>query len=505
MSRRGVWMMALAVVFGVACNSNDGGVSDGAVGDVVRGFEVGVDAMGPDGAPPPDGASADGPVPDGPVPDMSQPPDGGAPDAIPPPLSRGMKWVRQNPMFISGLTVTMGAPTAAAVSDYFSVFKATAVHLWQKGLPTAMDGWRLHGGATTRWVSWLKDDGTSIDGNKVIGGYPAGVPGRIGYQIGDEPPDMAHLKQIEVGVNAARGVDPDALVYVNFSYKANDIQQQLTYYAQMDADVVSYDSYTQGNKAYYRLDMFRQAGLKQGRPYWRYINAYFDKPPGGKTITESDMRWDAFSGLVYGYTGHTWFLYQIYNNNQLSPAFFDAGDSFAAAKTFRYALAAQINQELLNLGRCITQLTSTDVRYTPSVPLLTPQGTKPWQVGAGGDPYLVGLAPAPGQLLLDILVGFFVDDKGERYVMVQNVRHESGSWPIDNDNNGTFRLTFDFGKAPSGLDQTQVLGLDRVTGKVQALALTPLSGGKAQLDVTLAAGNPVLFKYATGVPFALGP
>ena len=36
------------------------------------------------------------------------------------------------------------------------------------------------------------------------------------------------------------------------------------------------------------------------------------------------------------------------------------------------------------------------------------------------------------------------------------------------------------------------------------VGLTSLGGGKAQLDVTLAAGDPFLFKLATGKPFALG-
>jgi hypothetical protein len=54
------------------------------------------------------------------------------------------------------------------------------------------------------------------------------------------------------------------------------------------------------------------------------------------------------------------------------------------------------------------------------------------------------------------------------------------------------------------VDKTKLLSLDKSTGKVTALPLTGLGGNKARRSVTLAAGDPVLFKYATGAPFALG-
>ena len=63
------------------------------------------------------------------------------------------------------------------------------------------------------------------------------------------------------------------------------------------------------------------------------------------------------------------------------------------------------------------------------------------------------------------------------YVMVQNVRHKNGDFPINNASAGTIRLTFDFSKA----------SVD------------------AYLDATLAAGDALLFKYDTGAAFALQP
>jgi hypothetical protein len=496
---------SLLVALLTACTGNGNG--SGTDAPLVPDAGPRVEASLLDGPPAPDGPAADASAPPDATTDATTadltPTDSTSPDAALP-LSRGLKWVRNNKMFISGLTVTMGAPPTNAVADYHNMFNASAVHLWQKGLPTAINGWMQYGGAGTRWVSWVRDDGTSHDVNKVIGGLTANPVGRIGYQVGDEPATVAALKTIEAGVNAVRKADPNALVYVNFSCHANDILQQLSYYKQMDADVVSYDYYSQKNKTYREMNMFRLAGLQQGRPYWRYMNSYFTVPPGKKSLTESDLRWDAFSGLVFGYTGHTWFLYQVYGDG-LFPAFFNAAKSFGATKTPLYLVAAKINKEMANLGRAITQLTSTDVRYTPSIGLLQPLGTQSWKAGAGKDPYLAGLIAAPGQPLLDSLAGFFRDDAGEIYVMVQNVRHLNGDWPIDSDKDGTLRLTFDFSTAPASLDKTKLLSLDKVTGKVVSLPLTALGGGKMQYDAKLAAGDALLFKYASGKPFVLGP
>jgi hypothetical protein len=405
-------------------------------------------------------------------------------------------------MFISGLTVAMGAPPADFVNEYFDGFHANAVHLWQDGLPTEMDGWAAVGRQDFRFVSWVLNNGTSIDGGQLAGGYPANPPGRIGYQIGDEPRTWQHLMQIETGFEALRAHDPDALLILNFSFLAEQITEMLQYYGeQIDGDIVSYDHYTRSNSSYENLERFRRAGLDHEMPYWRYVKSYLGEP--GDAISESDMRWDAFSGLVYGYTGHTWFLYQIAINPDLDPALFVIENQFDAQKTSLWAVGAQINVEMANLGRAITQLTSTDVRYIPTLDFYLPPGTTAWEPGAGGDPYITSLDKAPGELLLEILAGFFLDDAGELYVMVQNVRHDHGDFPVNNSNPGTIQIVFDFSSAPQGFDKTLVVSLNKLTGQVEEIPLTSSQGDQGTLDLTLDAGDPFLFKYATGAPFAL--
>jgi len=175
---------------------------------------------------------------------------------------------------------------------------------------------------------------------------------------------------------------------------------------------------------------------------------------------------------------------------------------YASAKTSLWAVVAQINVELINLGRAVTQLTSTDVRYRASFSYTQPEGTQAWSAGAGDDPYLSGAAAGSGNLLFEFLIGFFVDDAGEHYLMLQNVRHDHGDWPCNNTDSGTARLTFDFSGAPGNVQRDHGQSLDKLTGNVVDVVFTSVQGDQATLDVQLAAGDVFLFKYATGATFA---
>ncbi len=420
----------------------------------------------------------------------------------PPPMTRGLKWVRNNPMFISALTVAMGNPPSDFVNEYFNRFNANAVHLWQNGLPEEMDAWKKAGNRRFRFVSWVLPDGTSEHNRELIGGYPADKKGRIGYQIGDEPRTMNEFLNYQTGFASIRKHDPDALLILNFSFMAPEINRMLEYYGEnMDGDVISHDVYTWTNSIHKHLAKFRRAGLRYNQPYWRYLTGYFSGTDD--VMSKSDLRWEAFTGLVYGFTGHTWFVYQIIQHNDVDPAFFKYSDSFNAPKTRYWGYVAQINKELAHLGRAITQMLSTDVRYVPATQYYTPPNTFRWSAGAGSDPYITQIVPAPDNNLLEILIGFFRDDSGEFYTMVQNVRHTHGDFPTNNSDPGTIRISFNFENAPDGFDPSRVLSLDKMSGKVKSVPLTHQDGELGYLDIRLAAGDPFLFKYATGVPFAL--
>ncbi|MFH1808318.1 MAG: hypothetical protein ABIJ09_06230 [Pseudomonadota bacterium] len=495
--------------------ATDSGRADVPATDVARDSASAPDRSTPLDAAVPDLAPGDLGQPDlivasdGSMPDTSPDaagPDASSADAAMPPRSRALQWVRDNPMFISGLTVVMAAPPADFVHAYFDGFHATAVHLWQTGLPDEQAGWAAAGRSDLRWLSWLNQAGNSSANGQLLGGLTTPPAGRIGYQLWDEPGDYAEFLSMRAGFDAVRGADPGALIVMNHMSGADEVERMCDeYLGNWGGDILSYDAYTRSNSAYGKLALFRERALAHGAPYWRYLKSYY-AADGDDPLDASDLRWDAFSGAVYGYTGHTWFLYQIEPTNpDLVPAFFSIKGDFSSATTAEWANAAQLNTELAHLGRALVLLTSTDVRYQSTWAVTQPAGTSAWSAGAGQDPFLSALEPAPGNSFLELLVGFFVDDAGETYAMVQNVRHAHGDWPIDSNNPGTARLEFDFSSAPVTVDRSTLLQLEQATGNVVEKSLTPIDGNHSRLDVRLAAGDVFFFKYKTGQPFVLQP
>jgi hypothetical protein len=88
---------------------------------------------------------------------------------------------------------------------------------------------------------------------------------------------------------------------------------------------------------------------------------------------------------------------------------------------------------------------------------------------------------------LDVVVGSFVDDAGERYWAVQNARHPGADFPSASSAAGTVHLAF----AP-GVTRLIALGA----------TLVPIDVVDGAVDVELDAGDVMLFKVDTGAPFA---
>ena len=422
----------------------------------------------------------------------------------PPPLDRVWRSLRAAPPFVSGLMLVDGPPPRTFVDDYFDKFNATAVHFWESGLPRQLADWEASGRPGLRFFSWLDEDGRSRDGGQVLGGIGPARPGRVGFQIGDEPgldgEGFAGILPFGEGVKAVRAADPDALVTMNFSTGVRDLERILDYAgADLGIDVFSFDRYNLGNSQYRSLELIRRYAQKYNRPYWRYLYAY--RKDAKDRLTAGDLRWDAMSGLVYGYTGFTWFIYQN-KSMGIAPAFFRE-PGYQGAKSHLWQEAARINRDLIAYLGVTTRLWSTDVRYRALLPILQPEGTRPWRRGAGGDPHLADLGPEddPASQGMEILAGFFRDDFGEQYVMLQNVRHAGGSPPNDSDEPGVVRVRFDFSTAQPELDRSRILVFDPAARRARPFAIEPRSaqGGTAQFR--LGPGEVVLFKYATGRPF----
>ena len=513
-SRRGAGLLgpALALfVFGLvpAC-SDDSGSGGNETPDAGRIWDAAQDRDAAGG----EDASR---LPDGGFEDSGTQVDGGGghcPDLTPPQnLTRGMAWVRSQPMFISGLVPSMGVPSQSFADGYLDDFGANAVHLWENGLPTEAEGW-MTARPDTRFVSWTLADGTAAgSGGQLLGGYQPGA-GRIGYQIWDEPRTMDDVLAIEAGVQAVRAADPDALIIINFGQvedhsapgEGGDMDDMIAYVIDHHlADVLSHDSYSLQNSGFVRLEGFRQLGLDAGLPYWRYLRSYVNSPSDDPP-SQADLRWHAMLGVTYGYTGHSWFVYQIGTQHQpIESVFFTEPGNQDAARTQQFDWAAAVNRDLTYYGRVLPQLTSLGVRHLSTNSLLTIDAVQDWSESEGIDPYLSQVEITDGfrflgNLAQEILLGFFKDDADRRYIVVQNLNRDGRS-TVGNHDDAKVRLSFDFSSAPPEIRRDRLERLDPASQSVVPVPLVT-QGDQGSVELTIPAGDVVFLRYDDGCPWA---
>lgn len=423
-----------------------------------------------------------------------------------PDANRAIRWTRNNPVFLSGINISMGVPPAGFVNTYYDQFHATAAHVWADGMPAEVDGWAAARPGGFRFVSWLNNHGASFANGLILGGKPANTRGRIGFQIGDEPGRFCdsvacavnNLNDIAVGINAVRAVDPGALVIVNF--KSGDLLEgALDHYTrQMDGDIISYSHYSYRRAAYKGLEAVRRYGRVFSMPYWCYLKSYIS-PGDSDGKTASDMRWNAYSAALYGFTGFSWFVYQINAGNEVEPDLYRRPGDFNSDRTGLWGEAARINVGLQHLGRYISKLNSTAVRFIPVKKFLQPDGTTDWNQGAGDDPYITDIGPADVGDLMEISVGFFQNDGGKIFFMLQNVAHTHwvSTDVVDLVDRATIRVSFDFTDAPDTTSRAHLFALNKGNGQRRSLPLTAIEGDQRYLDVTLDPGDVILLWYDT--------
>ena len=414
--------------------------------------------------------------------------------------TRGADWVYDNPLLITGLSMEMPAPNDAHMATYFDDFGASAAHLWTTGLPNRMDAWRAAGGGGMPYVAWVDHNGMSTDNGLLVGGYPADVPGRIGYQVGEPATSLADLEAIEAGITAIRDHDPKALLYAQFDAGGADVEPMLAYYANMDADVVVSSPAPTAAEVYSTAAVFRAAALNTGRPYWCSLPV-FAPEDGAPEPHATTLRWTAFAHALLGYTGYTWLPYEAHPDHDIHSALFGAS-ARQGDRTTAFGFAAQINRELAQLGRALSRLTSTAAHYVPGVTSAASaasRGLDDWAPGAGGDPYLQRVSAADETQ--DIAMGFFVDERGEHYFAVQNPNHAGGRGPTARTDAALIHLEFQF-PADEIVDSTRLYVVDAVRGEVAPLDLSVGAQGASVLTLELPAGDLMLFKYATETPFA---
>jgi hypothetical protein len=440
--------------------------------------------------------------------------------------TRAKTWLRLHPMPITSLVPSLPNPPPTVVDRYMEPFGANVVHVWEDG-PPQVEGW-LQYRRGAGFISWLHRNGNSkvwngsqfVDSGQLLGGLAPNTPGRIGYQVGDEPDSVQALQEIAAGISRVRSADPAALLFTNLSYWApNATQVAQQYVSSVDADLVVTADYNYESSHYTVLKTYRNVGLAKGVPYWNYLNAYVGQETDCQvTQTQSDLLWQAMAGLTFGYSGHFWFIYQASTTGHPSATQWGGSiinqptGTWTSSPTQYHAIIGEVNRRLANLGKAITRLTSTDVRFIRANHPLSeqPVAMQTYTSGAGGFPYLYEVGPAPGQNPLEILVGFFVDERGERYVMVQNARHthstDRPNPPLPGSSDiGTIHLNFDFSAAPPWLPRDHIRVLRSADGVRGDLPLQDLGGNLRRANIVLEAGDAVLLKFDSGADFMFGP
>lgn len=415
-------------------------------------------------------------------------------------LGRGHIWQRKRGVPVSGWVEQMKGPSPAQVDQFFDHFAASAVALGPEAIPDIETAWASAEHPSYGFLLRTHPDGTVEDASGQPWQNGWSRPGRIGYQIGPtlEPGDS--VDTVLDAASAVRQADGQGLIVASVSEDAaadRALLERLS--AAGDIDVLSLGLVDRA-EPYAQLAAVRGAAVTTGKPYWRDIDAWRGtedaRPP-----SRSDMRFDAFVGLLYGFTGHSWSVYQTASLAPSSQLFVESG-SFAADTTLQYDIAAELNRQLAIVNRTMPRLWSTGVRYQPSQESLQPEGSEPWAPGAGGDRYIRKLETISGAWH-EVAIGFFTDDCGDGYVMLHNPHRESGPFPLNLDTDITVRIHFDFAGADAeGVDASALLVLDHLSGYVDPYILSELGTERIHADFQLAPGDIRLFKYHTGRPFA---
>ena len=395
-------------------------------------------------------------------------------------LGRGHRWVRSHPFTTMALTITRKLDARQyrqANMTALLAWKARDVLLQKavkEGLPWQMHIYPHRQGLTEKLKANIK---------RLYDTYP----GCTGWMVWDEP------KRGEMFVAAPtlawlRKTYPHTLVYSNaYPHPPQQMyggkipggqytceQYQSDFVNIMKADVLSYDVYPfQEGTGKLRPIMFldmaaaRTVGLERKVPYWTFVQSYAHKPGGVRMPSESDVRMQVFAHLTYGFTGITYFTYWSMVEGGRRPIYYHV---------------ARLNMEVRNVGQALRFLTSTDVGVVFGGGDKLRFGTKAWSPGAG-DERITAVTVAdrtPGDYK-DVLLGFFRDDSGRRYLMVTNLWHGRGASAADR------RMTVTLHMDRS----VRVVGrLSRETGTPELLRV---SDGK--LTLTLPGGTGELLRF----------
>ena len=432
-------------------------------------------------------------------------------------MHRGHKWIRSHPFTIMGLTRM--TPKPFEIDKYrgagFNTLLAWEPGTFEQILPIASANQMPYHVNFERWgdeqtnrsdsnEQTLREALAELDTPKnrdYIQNQILNNPGCIGWLVNDEATRSTYLRYTRHMLKWLRHLHPEALAYCNARPEGEfligpDYQRYIDDFAAIiDPDVLMVDIYPFGDLEtvdgwvhaecyFFTLEVVRRVALQQGMPYWLFIQSFETHNGWHRRLpSESDLRFQLFAPLTYGYTGIAYFTYDL--------AFERALIEKTGQPNRLYYQASEANSEVANLGTTLRFLTSTDVRFVPGhsgqrdslAANSVPRGATAWSPGAGGDGKITDVeVDSPGQWK-DGLLGFFQDDHGDQYFMLTNLWHGKNGSAEDH------ALAFAIKFAP---EVKKLYRLNRLSGSAETV---PLAGGK--LTVQLPGGTGDLFKYST--------
>ena len=412
-------------------------------------------------------------------------------------LSRGQRWVRSHPFTTMALTII---PESCNPQQYKDANLTTTLAWKQReqllkgsagvGLP-----WHLH---LRRVV--LNKDGLTDQLKTRLRGHVGNYKGCSGWMVWDEPNRAEMLRAAET-VKWLKKTWPETLVYSNaypmgatperyyggktptggYSYE----QYLRDFSTILGSDVVRYDAYIfregggTGNP-FPTMNTARKVALEHGKPYWSFVQSHADERRGNRMPSESDIRMQVFAHLASGFTGIGYFTYE----DQQGPAM--VSNSTRQRRPIYYHVS-RLNQEVINVGRALRFLKSTDVRYVAGPGNRVPTAATAWQPGAGGNKLIrsISIKGATSKPIewRDVLVGFFKDDHGGDYFMLTNLWHGEGVSSARRSMTVTLKLH-------PGV--TTIGRLSRETGKPERLSVKG-----DELEMTLPGGTGELLRFGS--------
>jgi len=401
-------------------------------------------------------------------------------------MTRGKKWVRSHPFTTMALTIV---PKSFDAKEYQSA-NLNTVLAWKakKGLLEKTVKAKLP------WHFNVRDRKLSEKLKTQLKKLYETYPGCTGWQVRDEPQTLI-MPEVAKIIEWLRETYPETLVYSNAlpagapsagKYYGKDPGRAYPYSEYiadfiniLKPDVAMFDAYIfkeggSTSNLFPTLSTVRRAALKAGIPYWAFVQSYSDPRRKYRMPSESDIRMQVFMCLTYGYTGIAYFTYE----DQQGPAMISHDREL---RPIYYAIA-RLNSEVINLGKALRFLESTDVRYVPGNGNRVPGAAVAWKPGAGEGRYIkaVTINDTKRADWKDVLIGFFKDDRGGQYFMVTNLWHGQGASAAQS--KLTVTLKFD--------PKIKVVGrLSRETGTPELLKVTD-----GMLQITLPGGTGDLFK-----------